>query len=117
VSNIIFLPFDNLLVFSGVDLVCLLAIFNIAERVLKLPIRNRKSAKFYKTLKSALLASYVQSLLFSAAQNNINPFEYMKEILVRKDIVKKSPTKWLPWNYLESIQALDDSNFLQEDSS
>jgi transposase len=90
---------------------------NIAERVLKLPIRNRKSAMFYKTLKSALLASYVQSLLFSAAQNNINPFEYMKEILVRKDIVKKSPTKWLPWKYLESIQALDDSNFLQEDSS
>ncbi len=90
---------------------------NICERALKLPIRNRKSSMFYKTLKSARLASYIQSLLYSSAQNNINPFEYMQAILTYSKIVTHSPEKWLPWNYKISLQNLDDASLRQDDSS
>lgn len=90
---------------------------NICERALKLPIRNRKSSMFYKTLKSARLASYIQSLLYSSAQNEINPFEYMQAILTHSKIVTHSPEKWLPWNYKISLHNLEDASLCQDDSS
>ena len=50
---------------------------NIVERALKLVIQVRKSSMFYKSLSSAAFASSVQSALYSAAQNEINPCDYM----------------------------------------
>ena len=90
---------------------------NIAERILKIPIRVRKNSMFYKTLSSAKLASYVQSLLYSAAHNDINPFEYMKTVLTHKDIVAESPDNWLPWNYKKALQDLEDSSLRQDVAS
>jgi hypothetical protein len=54
---------------------------NIVEQALKLVIQQRKSSMFYKSLSSAAFASHVQSALYSAAQNNINPCEYMTALL------------------------------------
>lgn len=90
---------------------------NICERALKLPIRNRKSSMFYKSLESARLASYIQSLLYSSAQNDINPFEYMKETLTHQDTAMENPEKWLPWNYKSALQSLEDANLRQEEAS
>lgn len=72
---------------------------NVVERALKLVIQIRKSAMFYKTAHSARIASYIQTALYSAAQNEINPYEYMVAILSNKDAVIKNPAHWLPWNY------------------
>ncbi len=72
---------------------------NTVERALKLIIQVRKSSMFYKTLESAKIASYIQTALYSAAQNDVNPYEYMKAILSNKEAVIKNPHKWLPWNY------------------
>lgn len=72
---------------------------NLTERALKLIIQIRKSSMFYKTLKSAKIASYIQTALYSAAQNEINPYEYMKAVLDNKQAVMKNPHQWLPWNY------------------
>lgn len=72
---------------------------NIVERALKLVIQLRKSALFYKTARSARIASYIQTALYSAAQNEINPYEYMVSILSNKAAVIKNPERWLPWNY------------------
>jgi transposase len=72
---------------------------NPVERALKLIIQVRKSSMFYKTLESAKIASYIQTALYSAAQNDVNPYEYMMFILNNKKAVIKNPHQWLPWNY------------------
>jgi transposase len=72
---------------------------NITERALKLVIQTRKSSMFYKTLESAAIASYIQSILYSAAQNNVNPYEYMTTLLKNESLVIEHPENWLPWNY------------------
>ncbi len=73
---------------------------NLTERALKLIIQVRKSSMFYKTLKSAKIASYIQTALYSAAQNDVNPYEYMIAVLTHKEAVIKHPEKWMPWCYL-----------------
>ncbi len=72
----------------------------MTERALKLIIQVRKSSMFYKTLKSAKIASYIQTALYSAAQNDVNPYAYMEAILKNKEAVIQNPEKWLPWCYL-----------------
>jgi transposase len=78
---------------------------NLVERALKLVIQTRKSSMFYKTLSSAAFASTVQSALYSAAQNGINPYDYMKALIEHKDQVIKAPNDWLPWIYKKTIKA------------
>jgi transposase len=87
---------------------------NLVERALKLIIQLRKSAMFYKTLKSAKIASYVQTALYSSAQNDINPYEYMHTILQHKAHVTKNPKDWLPWNYEATMAGLEAGNSLHE---
>lgn len=41
-------------------------------RSFKMPIRNRKNARFYKTGFGAEVAGMEQSLIFTAAQNDIS---------------------------------------------
>lgn len=77
---------------------------NITERALKLVIQTRKSSLFYKTLEGARFASYVQSVLYSAAQNNINPCSYMVALLENEAAVIKNPEDWLPWIYQDTIR-------------
>jgi len=72
---------------------------NLTERALKLIIQVRKTAMFYKTLKSARIASYIQTALYSAAQNDENPYESMTAVLEHKKAVMQNPEKWLPWRY------------------
>ena len=77
---------------------------NIVERALKLVIQVRKSSMFYKTLSSAAFASYVQSALYSAAQNDINPCEYMSALIDNEQAVIQNPSAWLPWHYQETLK-------------
>lgn len=77
---------------------------NIVERALKLVIQVRKSSMFYKTLSSAAFASYVQSALYSAAQNDINPCEYMCALIDNEQAVMHNPRDWLPWHYKQTLR-------------
>lgn len=77
---------------------------NIVERALKLVIQVRKSSMFYKTLSSAAFASYVQSALYSAAQNEINPCDYMCALIENEQAVIENPDAWLPWRYQETLK-------------
>ena len=69
---------------------------------------------FYKTLKSAKTASYIQTALYSAAQNEINPYEYIKAVLDNRQAVIKNPNAWLPWNYEAALSGLEPGNSLHE---
>ena len=83
---------------------------NLVERALKLVIQTRKSSMFYKSLNSAAFASYVQSALYSAAQNNINPYDYMKALIENKNLVIKAPKDWFPWTYQKTLKAQKKAN-------
>jgi len=83
---------------------------NIVERALKLIIQIRKSSMFYKTLSSAAFASFVQSALYSAAQNEINPCDYMSALIDNEKAVLQNPNSWLPWYYKKTLkQSLEAS--------
>lgn len=77
---------------------------NVVERALKLVIGLRKSSMFYKSLSSAAFASHAQSAIYSAAQNNINPCEYMAALIDNSKAVIKNPEAWLPWNYKYTLK-------------
>ena len=77
---------------------------NIVEQALKLVIGLRKSSMFYKSLSSAAFASYVQSALYSAAQNNINPCEYMVALIKNTQAVIANPHAWMPWKYEDTLK-------------
>tara|TARA_B110000977_G_C10730598_1_gene358883 strand:+ start:37 stop:555 length:519 start_codon:yes stop_codon:yes gene_type:complete len=89
---------------------------NEVERALKIPIRIRKNSMFYKTNRSAKIAGYIQSLIYSAAQNDINPYDYIKAIMSYPDDVRLNPDKWLPWNYHLALANLEPTSGYQESS-
>jgi transposase len=89
---------------------------NEVERALKIPIRIRKNSMFYKTHRGAKIAGYIQSLIYSAAQNDINPYDYIKSIMSYPDDVRLNPYKWLPWNYHLALANLEPTSGYQEDS-
>ena len=76
---------------------------NILEQALKIPIRTRKNAMFYKTEFGAEVAGYAQSLIFTAAQNDINPHDYLRTLLKHENEVIANPSNWLPWNYKDRL--------------
>ena len=89
---------------------------NIVERALKLVIQVRKSSMFYKTLSSAAFASYVQSALYSAAQNELNPCDYMCALIENEHAVIQNPNDWLPWHYQETLKQSLEANAKQDAS-
>jgi hypothetical protein len=83
---------------------------NIVERALKLVIQIRKSSMFYKSLRSAAFASFVQSALYSAAQNEMNPCDYMAALINNEQAVINNPTAWLPWHYQQTLKQSLEAN-------
>ena len=71
---------------------------------------------FYKTLSSAAFASYVQSALYSAAQNEINPCDYMCALITNEQAVIQNPGDWLPWHYQETLKQSLEADAKQDAS-
>jgi hypothetical protein len=80
---------------------------NRLEQALKLVIRNRKNALFFKTLAGAAIADVLLSLIATAAQAGVNVFEYLIVLQRHGEAVKQNPEQWLPWNYQDTLQQLD----------
>jgi transposase len=72
---------------------------NLMEQALKLIVRNRKNAYFYKTPAGAAISDVITSLIATAMQAGINVFDYFNAIQRHSQLVKDQPEKWLPWNY------------------
>ena len=72
---------------------------NKMEAQLKLIIRGRKNSMFYKTLAGAAVGDVITSVIATAADANINVFDYFNAVQRYSDQVKANPEKWLPWNY------------------
>jgi len=76
------------------------------ERALKVPIRNRRNAMFYKTRHGATVGDILMSVIRTAETAGVNPFEYLIDVQRFKSRVFKEPVAWLPWNYRATLEGL-----------
>jgi hypothetical protein len=72
---------------------------NLAERALKLAIRQRKNSLFYATEHSAYIASILTSVIATCVQAGINALDYLVAVQEHRQEVFANPKAWLPWNY------------------
>jgi transposase len=72
---------------------------NLAERVLKLFIRQRKNSLFYKSTHSAYIASVLTSLIATCLYAGVNAVEYLVALQEHRGEVFADPPAWLPWAY------------------
>lgn len=79
---------------------------NIVEAALKIPIRIRKNAMFYKTLHGASIASILTSLIYTAKLAGENPIDYLVALQENKSLVFKAPEDWVPWRFRETLEKL-----------
>lgn len=75
---------------------------NLAERVLKLFIRQRKNSLFYKSTHSAYIASVLTSLIATCLYAGVNAVEYLVALQEHRREVFANPAAWLPWAYASS---------------
>lgn len=80
---------------------------NVVERALKVAIRNRKSAMFYRTNYSANIGGMLTSLIYTCHLAKQNPHHYLTELQHNKAAVLAEPDRWLPWNYQENFKAYE----------
>lgn len=78
---------------------------NSMEQALKLIIRGRKNALFFKTPVGAAIADVITSVVATAHQAGINAFDYLIALQRHADAVKAQPEHWLPWNYQATVEA------------
>lgn len=78
---------------------------NLAERVLKLIIRGRKNALFFKTPAGAAIADVITSVVATAFAADVNVFDYLIVLQRHGDAVKQQPENWLPWTYQKTLEA------------
>lgn len=80
---------------------------NVVERALKIAIRNRKNAMFYRTRYSAHIGGMLTSLIYTCHLNDKNPHHYLTALQERYEEINKGPERWLPWNYQDTLKQLD----------
>jgi len=72
---------------------------NWIEAQLKIIVRGRKNASFYKTQHGANVSDVVTSVIATCINGGVNPLDYLVAIQRNQVNVNASPEKWLPWNY------------------
>ena len=80
---------------------------NEMEAMLKLIIRGRKNALFFKTLAGAAIGDVLTSLIATCQQAGVNAFEYLIVLQRHAQAVKEQPQAWLPWCYADTLQVVD----------
>jgi transposase len=72
---------------------------NLAERALKLFIRQRKNSLFYQSTHSAYIASVLTSLIATCLYAGVNAVDYLVALQEHRREVFADPAAWLPWAY------------------
>ena len=80
---------------------------NRMEEKLKIVIRGRKTAHFYKTVNGAGVANVIISLIATAAQADVNSYDYLVALQKNRSKVKENPKDWLPWNYEKTLAGVN----------
>ena len=77
----------------------------IVERALKKAILNRKNSFFFKTQHGAEVADLFMTLIHTCELNQVNPFDYILQLLRHGSKLTASPASWMPWNYTRQLRA------------
>ena len=76
---------------------------NVCERALKKAILHRKNALFYRTQNGAKVGDLFMSLIHTAELCDLNPFDYLTELLRHAPELKVEPSRWMPWTYRATL--------------
>jgi hypothetical protein len=76
---------------------------NVAERALKLAIRQRKNSLFYASEHSAYIASVLTSVIATCVQAGVHALAYLVAVQDHRQEVFANPSAWLPWNYQAAL--------------
>jgi hypothetical protein len=76
---------------------------NICERALKKAIIHRKNSLFFKTQNGARIGDLYMSLIHTCELNQVNPFDYLTELMSHPEDVAANPERFMPWNYREAL--------------
>ena len=77
---------------------------NVCERALKRAILHRKNSLFYKTEKGAEVGDLFMSLIHTCELCGANPFDYLTQLQRHAGELAETPSLWMPWNYLDTLQ-------------
>lgn len=80
---------------------------NLCERAIKKVIMHRKNSLFFKTQNGAFVGDLFMSLIHTCGLNNVNPFDYLTELQKNSESISNNPAQWLPWNYKDTLQAIE----------
>ena len=72
---------------------------------LRIPIRLRKSAYFYKTDVGAAVGDCMMSLIYTCIAAKQEPIEYLTQLQINAINVAKNPNLWLPWNFKDQLSS------------
>lgn len=76
---------------------------NLCELILKKAIIHRKNSLFYKTMNGAWVGDLFMSLIRSTDLNAGNAFDYLNQLQIHAEELKKNPADWMPWNYKATL--------------
>lgn len=82
---------------------------NEPERTLRLPVRLRDNAPFFKNPIGAAWAETVWTLGDTALACGVNLFDYFNALLRYENDVQRNPHLWVPWAFRERLDALQGS--------
>ena len=85
---------------------------NICERAMKKAILHRKNAYFFRTKNGAFVGDLFMTLIHTTELNDENPFEYLVALLDNADRLAQEPERWMPWNFRETLTALESNKNL-----
>lgn len=77
---------------------------NIMEQQIKLIVRNRKNASFFKSSVGAEVGDVITSIIATVSRVGVNLFDYLNTLQRHAESVKKNPTLWLPWCYEKNLK-------------
>lgn len=75
---------------------------NLCERALKKVILHRKNALFFKTKNGAHVGDLFMSLIHTGQLSDVDPFDYLTQLLSHATALAHNPRDWMPWNYRET---------------
>lgn len=79
------------------------------ERAIKIAIRHRRNSLFFKTTHGAQVGDCLMSLIMTAVNNGVNPFDYLNTLQVYPEHVAAEPQLWLPWHYQDTLAQINRS--------
>lgn len=82
---------------------------NEEERDLKRIILHRNNSQFFKNEIGSAVGDIHSSIILTTIKAKENPLNYIATLLKHADEVKKSPDKFLPWNYKETVHQLTEN--------